>query len=130
VTSLKLLLLTRRSRGPRVQSKFENSVNIMASAFALRRIAPAIAFNVPKRLFHPLSGQSMQEIQEKWSTPPSANLVPIVIEQTVKVLSIWLLFVLNVLLHRVEGSAHMIYFRVFFASVLSCFMVLWVSKTD
>lgn len=35
------------------------------------------------RPFHPLAGQSLTELQEKWPKPPSANLVPIVIEQTV-----------------------------------------------
>ncbi|KAF8350287.1 ATP-dependent Clp protease proteolytic subunit [Amanita rubescens] len=34
-----------------------------------------------KRSFHPLAG-SLREIQDKWQSPPSANLVPIVIEQT------------------------------------------------
>lgn len=36
-----------------------------------------------RRLFHPLAGQSLNSIHERWQTPPSANLVPIVIEQTV-----------------------------------------------
>ncbi|PPQ90467.1 hypothetical protein CVT25_014985 [Psilocybe cyanescens] len=35
-----------------------------------------------KRSFHPLAGQSIRSIQDEWQTPPSANLVPIVIEQT------------------------------------------------
>jgi len=35
-----------------------------------------------KRLFHPLAGQSINHIAHQWQTPPSANLVPIVIEQT------------------------------------------------
>ncbi|KAJ3512735.1 hypothetical protein NLJ89_g3350 [Agrocybe chaxingu] len=34
-----------------------------------------------RRLFHPLSGSSFKSIQEQWRAP-SANLVPIVIEQT------------------------------------------------
>ncbi|KAF8168349.1 Clp protease-domain-containing protein [Crassisporium funariophilum] len=34
----------------------------------------------PRRLFHPLAGQSL--FHDQWQTPPSANLVPIVIEQT------------------------------------------------
>ncbi|KAF8656386.1 hypothetical protein AX16_002572 [Volvariella volvacea WC 439] len=34
------------------------------------------------RQFHPLSGQSLAEIQANWAAPPSANLVPMVIEQT------------------------------------------------
>ncbi|KAF8640335.1 hypothetical protein AX17_000007 [Amanita inopinata Kibby_2008] len=34
------------------------------------------------RRFHPLAGQSLREIQDNWKTPPLANLVPIVIEQT------------------------------------------------
>jgi len=34
------------------------------------------------RAFHPLAGQSLAEIQGKWSSSPTANLVPIVIEQT------------------------------------------------
>ncbi|KIM48455.1 hypothetical protein M413DRAFT_440198 [Hebeloma cylindrosporum] len=34
------------------------------------------------RLFHPLAGQSIRSIQDQWHSPPSANLVPIVIEQT------------------------------------------------
>ncbi|KAF8238463.1 ATP-dependent Clp protease proteolytic subunit [Tricholoma matsutake] len=57
----------------------------MASAFALRSAAHSIrlpAVTVLKRRFHPLAGQSIQDIQQKWSVPPSANLVPIVIEQT------------------------------------------------
>ncbi|KAF8807175.1 ATP-dependent Clp protease proteolytic subunit [Phlegmacium glaucopus] len=35
-----------------------------------------------RRLFHPLAGQSLNSIHERWETTPSANLVPIVIEQT------------------------------------------------
>lgn len=35
------------------------------------------------RSFHPLAGQSLTEPREKWANSPSANLVPIVIEQTV-----------------------------------------------
>ncbi|KAF8895036.1 ATP-dependent Clp protease proteolytic subunit [Gymnopilus junonius] len=35
-----------------------------------------------KRLFHPLAGQSLKSIVDQWEAPPSANLVPIVIEQT------------------------------------------------
>jgi len=35
-----------------------------------------------RRLFHPLAGQSLNSIHDRWQTPPSANLVPIVIEQT------------------------------------------------
>jgi len=35
-----------------------------------------------RRYLHPLAGQSIQEIQAQWTAPPSANLVPIVIEQT------------------------------------------------
>ncbi|KAF8624754.1 hypothetical protein AX15_005652 [Amanita polypyramis BW_CC] len=35
-----------------------------------------------RRHFHPLAGQSLREIQDNWKAPPSANLVPIVIEQT------------------------------------------------
>ncbi|KAF8203315.1 Clp protease-domain-containing protein, partial [Pholiota molesta] len=34
-----------------------------------------------RRLFHPLAGPSLAAIQREWE-PPSANLVPIVIEQT------------------------------------------------
>ncbi|KAF4623504.1 hypothetical protein D9613_001587 [Agrocybe pediades] len=34
------------------------------------------------RGFHPLAGQSIQAIADQWKSPPSANLVPIVIEQT------------------------------------------------
>ncbi|KAF8887709.1 ATP-dependent Clp protease proteolytic subunit [Infundibulicybe gibba] len=34
------------------------------------------------RRFHPLAGHSLSEIQSQWTQPPSANLVPIVIEQT------------------------------------------------
>ncbi|KAF9014920.1 ATP-dependent Clp protease proteolytic subunit [Cyathus striatus] len=34
------------------------------------------------RWFHPLAGQSLPEIHSQWTQPPSANLVPIVIEQT------------------------------------------------
>ncbi|KAF8971591.1 Clp protease-domain-containing protein [Flammula alnicola] len=34
-----------------------------------------------RRLFHPLAGQSIKSIQDQWEAP-SANLVPIVIEQT------------------------------------------------
>ncbi|KAH9487168.1 ATP-dependent Clp protease proteolytic subunit, mitochondrial [Psilocybe cubensis] len=44
---------------------------------SLRRSIPS-----PKRSFHPLAGQSIQFFQDQWQTPPSANLVPIVIEQT------------------------------------------------
>ncbi|KAF9457463.1 ATP-dependent Clp protease proteolytic subunit [Collybia nuda] len=55
----------------------------MASLF--RAAIPSLrrsAFHSSVRRFHPLAGQSLQEIQDKWSAPPSANLVPIVIEQT------------------------------------------------
>ncbi|KAF9560199.1 hypothetical protein CPC08DRAFT_636882 [Agrocybe pediades] len=34
------------------------------------------------RGFHPLAGQAIQAIADQWKSPPSANLVPIVIEQT------------------------------------------------
>ncbi|KAF8060929.1 Clp protease-domain-containing protein [Lyophyllum atratum] len=54
-------------------------------ASLLRSVAPSIrtsAVRLQKRRFHPLAGQSLQEIQDQWATPPSANLVPIVIEQT------------------------------------------------
>ncbi|EKM83391.1 hypothetical protein AGABI1DRAFT_110056 [Agaricus bisporus var. burnettii JB137-S8] len=34
------------------------------------------------RSFHPLANQSLTEHQDRWAKPPSANLVPIVIEQT------------------------------------------------
>jgi hypothetical protein len=36
-----------------------------------------------RRSFHPLAGQSISELTSQWQTPPSANLVPMVIEQTV-----------------------------------------------
>ncbi|KAG6878331.1 hypothetical protein C0993_008509 [Termitomyces sp. T159_Od127] len=52
---------------------------LLRSAFpSIRRTTPHIA----RRAFHPLAGQSLKEIQDQWTTPPSANLVPIVIEQT------------------------------------------------
>ncbi|PPQ66780.1 hypothetical protein CVT26_009766 [Gymnopilus dilepis] len=35
-----------------------------------------------RRCFHPLAGQSLKSIVDQWEAPPSANLVPIVIEQT------------------------------------------------
>ncbi|PFH50729.1 hypothetical protein AMATHDRAFT_60541 [Amanita thiersii Skay4041] len=38
--------------------------------------------SISSRRFHPLAGQSLREIQDNWATPPSAGLVPIVIEQT------------------------------------------------
>ena len=65
----------------------------MALSSVLRCVAPSIRLSVQtvlKRRFHPLVGQSIQEIQRKSSAPPSANLVPIVIEQTVKLYFIWL----------------------------------------
>lgn len=43
---------------------------------------PVLARSQCIRRFHPLSANSFSQIQEKWSSPPSANLVPIVIEQT------------------------------------------------
>ncbi|KAG5646893.1 hypothetical protein DXG03_001969 [Asterophora parasitica] len=56
----------------------------MASSL-LRSAAPSIrnaALHIHRRRFHPLAGQSLKEIQDQWETPPSANLVPMVIEQT------------------------------------------------
>ncbi|KAK2462102.1 hypothetical protein APHAL10511_006565 [Amanita phalloides] len=47
-------------------------------AFPLARNALSFA---SRRKFHPLAGHSLREMQDKWQTP-SANLVPIVIEQT------------------------------------------------
>ncbi|KDR84744.1 hypothetical protein GALMADRAFT_131536 [Galerina marginata CBS 339.88] len=35
-----------------------------------------------KRLFHPLASQPLNSILDQWQAPPTANLVPIVIEQT------------------------------------------------
>lgn len=59
---------------------------LLRSAFPLvRRTTPAYT---ARRAFHPLAGQSLKDIQDQWSTPPSANLVPIVIEQTVASLTI------------------------------------------
>ncbi|KIK02317.1 hypothetical protein K443DRAFT_97169 [Laccaria amethystina LaAM-08-1] len=46
------------------------------------RRLPGLARSQCIRRFHPLSANSFSQIQEKWSSPPSANLVPIVIEQT------------------------------------------------
>ena len=63
------------------------TASVMAFTSALRCVSPSMRVataTVQKRRFHPLFGQSIQEIQAKWSVPPSANLVPIVIEQTVK----------------------------------------------
>ncbi|KAG6849799.1 hypothetical protein H0H93_005049 [Arthromyces matolae] len=51
-------------------------------ASSLLRIARPSLLRFHRRHFHPLAGQSIKEIQEKWTVPPSANLVPIVIEQT------------------------------------------------
>ncbi|RDB29325.1 ATP-dependent Clp protease proteolytic subunit 1 [Hypsizygus marmoreus] len=48
---------------------------------ALPSIRPSVT-HLHRRRFHPLAGQSIKEIQDQWATPPSANLVPIVIEQT------------------------------------------------
>lgn len=48
-------------------------------AFSITRSALLIT---RKHHFHPLAGQSLREIRDNWQTPPSANLVPIVIEQT------------------------------------------------
>ncbi|KNZ78212.1 Putative ATP-dependent Clp protease proteolytic subunit, mitochondrial [Termitomyces sp. J132] len=54
---------------------------LLRSAFpSLRR---TVVTHSSRRCFHPLAGQSLKEIQDQWVTPPSANLVPIVIEQTV-----------------------------------------------
>ncbi|KAJ3562877.1 hypothetical protein NP233_g9303 [Leucocoprinus birnbaumii] len=39
-------------------------------------------FRNTARSFHPLAGQSLGDLQAKWTDSPSANLVPIVIEQT------------------------------------------------
>ncbi|KAF8736652.1 hypothetical protein AX14_014219 [Amanita brunnescens Koide BX004] len=47
-------------------------------AFSIARNALSFA---NKRSFHPLAG-SLREIQDKWHSPPSTSLVPIVIEQT------------------------------------------------
>lgn len=40
------------------------------------------------RAFHPLASRSLSEIEGKWSSSPSANLVPIVIEQTVYIFNL------------------------------------------
>ncbi|KAF5377171.1 hypothetical protein D9615_006431 [Tricholomella constricta] len=54
-------------------------------ASLLRSAAPSVrsaVVHLHRRRFHPLAGQSIKEIHDQWSTPPSANLVPMVIEQT------------------------------------------------
>ncbi|KAG6831627.1 hypothetical protein H0H92_008704 [Tricholoma furcatifolium] len=54
-------------------------------ASLLRTVLPSVrtpAAHISRRCFHPLAGQSLKEIQDQWAVPPSANLVPIVIEQT------------------------------------------------
>ncbi|TFK76636.1 hypothetical protein BDN72DRAFT_754949 [Pluteus cervinus] len=45
------------------------------------RLAYKTRLSCGTRRFHPLAGQNLQELQAQWQ-PPSANLVPIVIEQT------------------------------------------------
>ncbi|KAG6902966.1 hypothetical protein C0995_008539 [Termitomyces sp. Mi166 len=57
------------------------------AASLLRSVFPPIhrtTVTQISRRFHPLAGQSLKEIQDQWATPPSANLVPIVIEQTIR----------------------------------------------
>ena len=48
-----------------------------------------------------------------WGSPPSANLVPIVIEQTVRPHPFMYSPLMHCLFGRDEGNAHMISFRVF-----------------
>jgi hypothetical protein len=73
-------LVTRANRDPRVNiSFFSTSLMFPRPAFSIARNALSFA---NKRSFHPLAG-SLREIQDKWHSPPSTSLVPIVIEQTV-----------------------------------------------
>jgi len=55
----------------------------MVSSLCRKTMAPS------RRLFHPLAGQNFHAIQNEWQRP-SANLVPIVIEQTVRILEAYL----------------------------------------
>lgn len=71
----------------RAKVTLTSSTTLSALFVMLRSLFPSIsrsAFRNPARSFHPLAGHPLIELQEKCAKPPSANLVPIVIEQTVQ----------------------------------------------
>lgn len=86
----------------RFSVKYNNIIISPTVSSMFRSILPAVRrVHVPRRQYHPLAAE--------WSSsPPTANLVPIVIEQTVSAI-----FHFRQCAHvdwfRAEGSDHMIY---------------------
>lgn len=105
-------LLTRLSRDPVPSSssvlgvhgspRTLNTTTMFARAIARSSLRRSLVSS--KRSFHPLAGQSIQSIQDQWQTPPSANLVPIVIEQTVRCFVVYSILTLNRLLTQGRGE--------------------------
>jgi hypothetical protein len=85
----------------------------------LRSVFPAIRRNqvhLSSRRYHPLAAN--------WSSPPAANLVPIVIEQTVSIFWPLTSYLFELGLYREEENDPMTFSLAFCANELSCFMDL------